>query len=153
MASTVTTRDTVPVELFLDGYPAPMREIAEELRRLVRATIPDSIEAVKPGWRVIGYDVPIGRRSVFYAWVGLEPVHVHLGFHWGVLMPDPDRLLEGRGVTKRVRWLTFVPGDQLDRPSLAAMLHDARRAAVLTPAERFALTMDRDLDLPVGMAG
>jgi len=153
MASVVTTRDTVPVELFLEGYPAPMRAIAEELRRIVRATIPDSIEAVKPGWRVIGYDIPIGRRSVFYAWVGLEPVHVHLGFHWGVLMPDPDRLLEGRGITKRVRWLTFVPGDRLDGPSLATLLHDARRAAVLTPAERFALRMDRDLDLALDVAG
>ena len=29
------------------------------------------------------------------------------------------------------------------------MLQDARRAALLTPAERFARTMDRDLDIPI----
>jgi len=150
MERMTTTRETVPVELFLEGYPTPMRAIADELRRIVRATIPESIEAVKPGWRVIGYDFPVGRRSVFYAWIGLEQIHVHLGFHWGVLMPDPDRLLEGRGVTKRVRWLTFVLGDRLDRAGLAAMLHDARRAALLTPGERFAVTIDRDLDVTIG---
>ena len=152
MATMAMTRDTVPVDLFLQGYPAPMREVADELRRIVRATIPESIEAVKPGWRIVGYDVLVGRRSVFYAWIGLEPIHVHLGFHWGAFMADPERFLEGRGVTKRVRWLTFLPGDRLDRDRLAAMLHDARRAALLSPAERFALTMDRDLDLPVGVA-
>ncbi len=141
--------DTLPVELFLEGYPEPMRDVARSLRRIVRAAVPESIEAVKPGWRIVGYDVPKGRGSIFFAYIALEPIHVHLGFHWGALMDDPAGLLEGRGVTKRVRWLTFLPGDDLDAGSLGSMLQDARRAALLTPAERFARTMDRDLDIPI----
>jgi hypothetical protein len=138
--------DTVPVELFLDGYPAPMRDVAESLRRIVRTAVPDSIEAVKPGWRIVGYDVPVGRRTVFYAYIALEPIHVHLGFHWGALMDDPDGLLEGRGVTKRVRWLTFLPGDRLDADRLRARLVEARRVAALSPGDRFARTLDHDED-------
>jgi hypothetical protein len=147
--------DTIPVELFLEGYPAPMRDVAESLRRIVRSAVPESLEAVKPGWRIVGYDVPLGRRTVFYAWIGLEPIHVHLGFHWGALMDDPDRLLEGRGVTKRVRWLTFLPGDRLDPDRLGAMLVEARRVATLSPADRFARTMDRAEDpaFPYGVVG
>jgi hypothetical protein len=148
-------RDTLPVELFLEGYPEPMRDVAASLRGIVRSAVPESIEAVKPGWRVVGYDVPVGRRTAFYAWIGLEPIHVHLGFHWGALMDDPDGLLEGRGVTKRVRWLTFLPGDLLDPDLLGAMLIDARRVATLSPPERFARTIDRDEDrsLPFGLVG
>ena len=145
--------ETLPVELFLEGYPEPMRDLARSLRRIVRAAVPESIEAVKPGWRIIGYDVPKGRGSTFCAYIALEPIHVHLGFHWGVLMDDPAGLLEGRGVTKRVRWLTFVPGDEMDPERLGSMLQDARRAALLSPAERFARTMDRDLDVPIDMVG
>jgi hypothetical protein len=70
-------------------------------------------------------------------------------------MDDPDRLLEGRGVTKRVRWLTFMPGDRPDPDGLGAMLVEARRVAALSPADRFARTMDRAEDpaFPYGLVG
>ena len=42
-----------------------------------------------------------------------------------VILPDPDGVLEGAGITKRVRWLTFVPGDRLDRRSLTRLVHAA----------------------------
>src|SRR4029450_12247757 len=101
-----------------------MRRIAERLRVIVRATLPDAIEAVRPGWRLIGYDLPVGRRKTFFCFVIPEFEHVHLGFKHGVLMDDPDRLMQGKGITKEARWLTFTPGDPIDVPSIDRLIRE-----------------------------
>lgn len=137
-------RETIPPEAFLDGYPDDMRAIAERLRVIVRRTLPDAIEAVRPGWHLIGYDVPRGRSTVYACYVAPEYAHVHLGFEHGVLMDDPDRLLQGRGVTKQVRWLTFRPGDDIDEPSIEPLIREAVRVARLSRAERAVRALDRD---------
>jgi hypothetical protein len=136
--------DFVPPEALLESYPGPMRKIAEELRIVVRRAVPEAIEAVRPGWRLIGYDVPAGRRSAYFAYVAPEREHVHLGFEHGVLMDDPAGLLLGRGVTRRVRWLTFRPGDTLDGAVLESLVREAARVGLMTRAERFAATLDRE---------
>ena len=136
--------DPVPPDALLAAYPEPMRRIGEDLRTLVRGAIPDAIERVRTGWRVIGYDVPVGRRSAYFCWIMPEAVHVHLGFVYGVLMDDPDRLLEGR--IRRARWVTFRPGEILDAPKLARLGHEAARVARLTTGERLAAAMDREVN-------
>jgi hypothetical protein len=111
-----------------------MRDIAERLRAVVKRAVPEATERVRSGWRLIAYDVPIGRRTAFFAWVGPEAKHVHLGFPRGVHMDDADRLLQGAGITKLARWLTFVPGDTLDETSLEALVREAARLAWLPRA-------------------
>jgi hypothetical protein len=135
--------DSLPPEALLAGYPAPMRIIAEQLRRIVRRALPDAIEAVRPGWRLIGYDIPSGRRTAFCCFVWAEQEHVHLGFQYGVFMDDPDRVLEGEGVTQRARWLTFEPGDPIDEPRLGVLILEAARITRLSRSERFAALLDR----------
>lgn len=134
--------DVIPPEALLEPFPEPMREIAQRLRSVVRRAVPEAIEAVRPGWRLIGYDVPAGRRTAYFAYVAPEHGHVHLGFEHGVLMDDPAGVLLGRGVTRQVRWLTFRPGDVLDPPLLDALVREAARVALLTRAERFARLVD-----------
>ena len=135
--------ETIPPEALLAGYPEPMAAIAQELRSIVRAALPDAIERVRSGWRLIGYDVPVGRRMVFTIWIGVETKHVHLGFERGVLMADPGRVLEGEGITKLVRWLTFVPGDPLDQAALTELLHECARIARMSRGERALLEAER----------
>ncbi|MFL5717418.1 MAG: hypothetical protein ACJ77V_07550, partial [Chloroflexota bacterium] len=84
------TEDTLPAEVLLEGYDERIRALAETLRSVVRRAVPDAVERVRPGWRLIGYDLPVGRRSVYFAFVAPEPVHVHLGFEHGIFMADPD---------------------------------------------------------------
>jgi hypothetical protein len=136
--------DAIPPEALLETVPEPMREIAERLRAVVRRAVPQAIEAVRPGWRLIGYDVPSGRRTAYFAYVAPEPGHVHLGFEHGVSMDDPGGILLGRGVTRRVRWLTFRPGDRLEPAVLDALVREAARVALLTRSERFARLVDRE---------
>lgn len=140
----VAVHESIPPEALLAGCADDMRSVAERLRTLVLATIPGVAERVRPGWGLIGYDVPAGRRLAYFAWIWPETVHVHLGFQRGVLMDDPDARLEGRGITKQVRWLTFRPGDPIDPRVLAPLILEAARIASLSPGERTALALDRE---------
>lgn len=142
---------TIPTEAFLEPYPAPMREIAEALRAIVRRVVPDAIEAVRPGWRLIGYDVPVGRRSVYFAYVAPEPIHVHLGFEHGIFMNDPDGRLDGVHLNlRKVRYLTARSIDEIDDEAFAGLVREAVRVAVMPREGRLATLLDRDEEDPGG---
>jgi hypothetical protein len=132
----------IPPEALLADHSPEHRAIANALRRLVRDAVPDAIERVRPGWGLIGYDVPFGRRTRYFAFVWVETEHVHLGFEHGVLMDDPEGLLRGAGITKQVRWLTFEHLDEI--PAEAAdYVREAVRVATMSKGERELLRMDR----------
>jgi hypothetical protein len=132
----------VPPEALLAGYPEPMIEIAERLRAIVRQAVPRAAETVRPGWHLIGYDLPIGRTTSFFAWISPEPGHVHLGFPQGILLPDPGALLSGLGITKRARWFTLLPGDPIPTALFAGFVREAARIAGLARSEREAILLD-----------
>jgi hypothetical protein len=135
--------ESIPIEAFLEPYPEPIRLAAERLRRLVRQAQPDAIERVRHGWRIIGYDVPVGRRTRYFGWIGPEPKHVHIGFEHGVLLPDPDQRLQGAHLRlKKVRYLTFTSPEQIDEREIAAFVRDAVRIATLSRAERMGLAAE-----------
>ena len=135
--------DAFPPEALLAPYPPGHQEVANALRRLVKRAVPDAIERVRPGWGLIGYDVPFGRRTRYFAFIWPEPEHVHLGFEHGVLMDDGDGLLQGMGVTKQVRWLTFQTVDDIP-PTAGELVREAVRVAVMSRSERLARLMDRE---------
>ena len=138
--------DPLPPEAILAVAPAPLQRLGHDLRDVVKATFPEAIERVRPGWHLIGYDLPVAgrRKPVYFAYIGAEPIHVHLGFEHGWAMRDPRGLLQGAGITKQVRWLTFEPGDTIDREACADLLREAARVALMTRGERTLRAMDRD---------
>jgi hypothetical protein len=135
--------DSLPPEALLANYPPGHQDVANALRRLVKRAVPDAIERVRPGWGLIGYDVPVGRRTRYFAVIWPEPEHVHLGFEHGVMMDDPDGLLQGAGVTKQVRWLTFETAGDIP-PTASDLIREAVRVAVMSRSERLARQMDRE---------
>jgi len=135
--------EPLPPEALLDDFAPPLRAIAQRLREVVRTAVPDVAERVRPGWRLIGYDLSVGKRSVYFAWVWPQHEHVHLGFEHGWAMDDPGGLLHGTGITRRVRWLTFEPGDAIDADRCVALLHEAARVALMTRGERMLLHESR----------
>jgi hypothetical protein len=131
------TTDDIPVEAFLAGYPEAIRARAEILRRVVRTATPEARESVRAGWRIIGYDLPIGRSWRYFAFVGPEPKHVHLGFAYGAWMDDPDRRLEGAHLRlRKVRFLTFQPNDEISELWCLGLTREAARVAYLPAAAR-----------------
>jgi hypothetical protein len=128
--------EPIPPEALLDDFPPPMQAIAHRLRAIVKRAEPDAIERVRPGWRLIGYDLPVGRKAIYFAYVAPEDEHVHLGFEWGILMDDPDGRLLGQGITRQVRWLTLRSEREIDEAAFAALVREGARAATMTRAER-----------------
>jgi hypothetical protein len=128
--------ETIPPEALLADYPPPHKDIANELRRIVTDAVPEAIERVRPGWRLIGYDLPTTRHGSMFAWVWLEPEHVHLGFPYGVNMDDPKGVLRGAGITKLARWLTYGPGDEVDAALATELVLDAARTRLIPRLDR-----------------
>ena len=123
--------DTIPVEALLADYPPSHTAIAGQLRRIVIDAVPEAIERVRTGWRLIGYDLPVRRHGVFFAWIWLEPEHVHLGFPRGVHMDDPRGVMKGAGITKLARWLTYEAGAEIDGRIERELVLEAARVAVI----------------------
>jgi hypothetical protein len=123
-------RESPPPDLFLSGYPDEIRDIAERLRDVVREAVPEAVERVRTGWRLIGYDVPVGRRTRYFAFVAPEPKHVHLGWEAGIWMSDPEGILRGANLNlKKVRYVTYQPGDPI--PTQTLVSYTAEAAALM----------------------
>jgi hypothetical protein len=124
--------EAIHPELFLSAYAPDIREIAERLRGVVREAVPEAIERVRSGWRLIGYDVPVGRRTRYFAFVAPELEHVHLGFEYGVWMADPDGLLRGAHLElRKVRFVTFEAGDAIPTDALVRYTSEAADLAAM----------------------
>ena len=137
--------ESIPPGLFLEGYPPGIQRAAERLRAVVEQAVPDAIERVRTGWRLIGYEVPAGKRSRFFAFVAPEVKHVHLGFEYGIWMDDPDNLLRGAHLKlHKVRFVTYEPGDPIPESALVEYTRHAARLAKMSREERMARELDRD---------
>jgi hypothetical protein len=136
--------ETIPPEALFAAHSPQHQKLANALRRLVKRAVPTAIERVRTGWGVIGYDVPVGQRTRFFAWVWLQPEHVHLGFQNGVLMDDPDGVLQGAGVTKQVRWLTLDSIEEIREAEFMELVREAARIGTMSRSERVARRIDRD---------
>jgi hypothetical protein len=145
MSVAPATLDQIPPEALLADYPPPMAALGERLRAIVREAVPEAIERVRGGWRIIGYDLLIGRRrTVFFAWIMPERVHVHLGFPKGILLDDPRGRLSGNGITKQARWLTADGPDDIDTDVFIAHTRQAAALSGLSRSERNARLLDRE---------
>lgn len=143
--------DQVPTDAFLAGLSPGIRKQAEKLRAIVKRAEPDAVERVRLGWGLIGYDVPVGRRLVYFAWVWPESGHVHIGFQAGTLMADADRRMRGAHLKlKKVRYLTFEPGDPIPTRELIELTREAAQISAMPRQARLALALDRELDRDSG---
>jgi hypothetical protein len=127
--------DEVPVDVFLDGYEPPIRDLAHALRAAVLRIAPGAAERVRVGWRVVGFDLPVRRHGAFFAWLYPQREHVHLGFPQGDRLEPRPGILDGEGITKRARWITYEPGERIDEGLVRALVLEAASLAGI-PRER-----------------
>ena len=76
----------------LETHSLPVRESVERLRVLIRATVPDAIESAHAVWHSLSYKHP---ASGYFCGIFPQSDRVDVAFEFGVLLPDPDRVLEG----------------------------------------------------------
>jgi hypothetical protein len=84
-------RPAPTAEDILPTFPPEVRQLAEELRSLVKQAVQEALEAVYPGWRLIGYRVPIGKRSSYFGFIAPFDDKVFLGFEYGAPARGPGQ--------------------------------------------------------------
>jgi len=137
--------EAFPPELLMERYSPGIRRAVERLRRVVKKAVPDAIERVRPGWGLIGYDIPMGKRTRYFAFVWPEPEHAHLGFEYGIWMDDPENILQGAHIKlRKVRFVTFEPGEAIPEADLVNYTRHAAQLATMSREERLARELDRD---------
>ena len=88
------------VDRLLAGHPAAIQEIERALRETIRAEIPDAVERVDFGNKLIAFGRSMKMRGLLFAIIA-HAAHVNLQLADGAELPDPDGLIEGTG--KRIR--------------------------------------------------
>lgn len=112
------------------GNPA-LKYVAQELRRLVKNTVPGSRETINP-WGIPTFDF---HGPICLLMVGKN--HVTFGFTRGTSLADPGRLLEGTG--KNLRHVKLKETAQVRDPNLRRLILEAaalNRETPLTPSMR-----------------
>jgi hypothetical protein len=115
-------------EEFLSTFPPEIRELANELRSLVKETIPHVKEVVYTGWKLVGYRVKKGRSDAYFCFIAPFENRVMLGFEYGIQLFDPALRLEGDGT--QVRYLTVREKEDIDPESFRAFLVEAAQIAL-----------------------
>ncbi len=69
-----------------------------------------------------------------------EPEHVHLGFEHGILLRDETHVLEGAHLSlRKVRYLTYRPGEQIPERRALDFIRRAAALASLDAPDRMAM--------------
>ncbi len=125
------------IERFLAPFPSSVRRTAETARRLVKKAVPEAIERLYPGWRLIGYRVPVGKASRYFGFVQPQDAAVVIGLEYGVFLSDRFPWLEGGG--SQVRTVTLPAGEAIARAkTLLALLRAGADLARPTHGGRLA---------------
>ncbi len=113
------------IDDFLAVCSPAVRDLAQQLRGLIRRVMPTAIEHVDLPSNIIGYGFDRTYANLICA-ITPYKAHVSLLFTRGATLPDPEHLLEGEGKTaRRVRIAT--PAD-VDDPAVKALLTSAAAA-------------------------
>ncbi len=130
-------------EQFLADFPPPVQVLANRLRSLVKAAVPTAIETVYPGWKLIGYKIPAGKRKAYFGFVWPTVDRAALGFEYGVLLNDPHGLLSGAGT--QVRLVTIRQENEIQPDKLMPMIAEATGLALLSKNERQRLLFEANV--------
>lgn len=93
-------------ELFY-SFPEPVPTICWKLRDLILDEAPDAVEAVRPRWKVLGFNL-----DRYFCAVAPQRDHARLLFENGIELPDPEGKLLGSG--SQVRYLRFESVESID---------------------------------------
>ncbi|MCB9687068.1 MAG: DUF1801 domain-containing protein [Alphaproteobacteria bacterium] len=107
-----------PEELFY-GFPEPVPAVCWKLRDIVLEEAPDAVEAVRPRWKLLGFDL-----DQYFCAVAPQRDHARILFEHGIELDDPDGKLQGSG--SQVRYLRYDSPDDVDE----ALVRDFVRKAI-----------------------
>src|SRR5579862_4317019 len=99
---------------YLAAYDPHISNLALALREVVLEEAPDAIESIVKGYAVaIGFSFTGKPLKDGFCHVVTYSSYVNLGFKRGALLPDPNRILAGKG--KMIRHITLRGQKELER--------------------------------------
>lgn len=113
-------KSSLTPEILLMDFPPDIRELAGQMRQFIRETVLKAEERAYPTWRAIGYRHPV---SGYFCGIFPFAGRVDLAFEFGVLLPDPAKILEGKGT--QVRYVHLAPGEELPLEEIRDLLLEA----------------------------
>ncbi len=109
---------------YLASYDPHISRLALALRETVLEEAPEAVESILRTYAtVIGFSFTGKPLKDGFCHIVTYSTHVNLGFNRGALLPDPDRLLAGKG--KLIRHITIRDGNDLDRQAVRRFLQAA----------------------------
>jgi hypothetical protein len=107
----------------LSGFSQEVRQLAQEVRKTLRAAVPSFEERALPGWRAIAFrDPQAGHVCALFPYED----YVRLYIEYGASLSDPDALM--KGTMKRGRYIEFRTRKDLRKGALTKLI---RRAVVM----------------------
>ncbi len=110
------------VKAFLRDLVPDVRGTATALQEEIRDLLPDAVQKLNGGWRVIGYSHDGSMKTSICA-IAPHPKHVNLQFFHGTAMSDPEGRLEGTG--KRARHVKLFAPEDARSPAVRDLIKEA----------------------------
>ncbi len=109
---------------YLAAYDPHICNLTLALREIVLEEAPDAIESIVKGYALaIGFSFTGKPLKDGFCHVVTYAAHVNLGFNRGAQLPDPNRVLVGKG--KSIRHITIQNQNELERPFIRRYLQAA----------------------------
>jgi hypothetical protein len=109
---------------YLATYDPHVSNLTLALRDVVLEEAPEAIESIVKGYALaIGFSFTGKPLKDGFCHVVTYSSHVNLGFNRGAHLPDPSRVLAGKG--KSIRHITIRNQSELDRPCIRRYLQAA----------------------------
>jgi hypothetical protein len=122
---------------YLGPYGPHISNLTLALRDVVLEEAPDAIESISKGYALaIGFSFTGKPLKDGFCHIVAYSSHINLGFNRGALLPDPNRVLMGKG--KSIRHVTIRDQEELERPFIRRYLQAAMEQ-VGRPQPRFPL--------------
>ncbi len=110
-------------EHILSDHAPSVRKLVAQLSKRVKTTVPDATEHAYPTWHGIGYRHP---QAGYFCGIFPSKKMVKLGFEYGVLLPDPHKLLrQGSTKGRKVRYLEIVSAKDIRKGQIVSFLRAA----------------------------
>ena len=117
---------------YLAPYDPHLSRLTLALREVVLEEAPDAIESISKGYALaIGFSFTGKPLKDGFCHVVTYSSHVNLGFNRGALLPDPHKILMGKG--KSIRHITIHDQRELEHAHIRRYLQAAIEQ-VRTPA-------------------
>jgi hypothetical protein len=118
----------------LAAYDPHVSDLTLALRELVLEEAPAAIESIVKSYAVaIGFSFTGKPLKDGFCHIVTYPTHVNLGFNRGALLPDPNRILIGKG--KSIRHMTIRNHSELENPVVRRFLQAAIEQVNAAPAQ------------------